>query len=94
MPVNYVLIYSFDEAPIIVESYLHSLFDNLANRYQVFCDGRNMSYVLEVALFAIVSCKEIRSKSSLCAAEGLCVCVFVRQIEQRERERERERERA
>ena len=42
VPVSYNLIYSFDEAPIIVESYLHSLFNNLPNRYQVFCDGRNM----------------------------------------------------
>ena len=52
---NYELISSFDEAPIIVESYLHSLFDKLADRDQVFCDGRDMQYVLEVGLFAIVS---------------------------------------
>ena len=29
--VSYELISSFDEAPIIVESYLHSLFDNLTD---------------------------------------------------------------
>ena len=53
--VSYDLIASFDEAPIIVESYLHSLFDKLADRDQVFCDGTDMQYVLEVGLFAIVS---------------------------------------
>ena len=53
--VSYDLIASFDEAPIIVESYLHSLFDNLTDRDQVFCYGRDMQYVLQVGLFAIVS---------------------------------------
>ena len=53
--VNYDLIASFDEAPIIVESYLHSLFDNMTDRDQVFCDSGDMQYVLEVGLVAIVS---------------------------------------
>ena len=40
--VSYDLIASFDEAPIIVESYLHSLFDNLTDRDQVFCHSGDM----------------------------------------------------
>ena len=49
------MIASFDEAPIIVESYLHSLFDSLIDRDQVFCDSGDMQYILEVGLVAIVS---------------------------------------
>ena len=41
--------------PIIVESFMHSLFNNLTDRDQVFCDGRDMQYVLEVGLFATIS---------------------------------------
>ena len=52
--VRYDLIASLDEAPIIVKSYLHSLFDNLTDRDNVFCDGRDMQYILEVGLVAFV----------------------------------------
>ena len=44
--VSYDLITSFEEAPIIVESYLHPLFDNLTDRDQVFCDARDMQYIV------------------------------------------------
>ena len=49
------LVASFDEAPLIVESYLHSLFDNLTDRDQVFGDSGDMQYIFEVSLMAIVS---------------------------------------
>ena len=52
---SYDLITSFDEAPIIVESYLHSLFNNLTDRDQVFGDGGDMQYVLEVGLVVFVA---------------------------------------
>ena len=51
----YDLIAYFDRAPIIIESYLHSLFDNLADLDQVFRDGTDMQYVLEVGLFTVIS---------------------------------------
>ena len=53
--VSYDLIASFDEAPLIVELYLHSLFDNLTDRDQVFGDSGDMQYIFEVSLMAIVS---------------------------------------
>ena len=40
--VSYDLIASFDEAPLIVESYLHSLFDNLTDLDQVFGGSGDM----------------------------------------------------
>ena len=52
---SYDLIASFDDAPLIVESYLHPLFDYLTNRYQIFGDSGDMQYVLEVGLVAIVA---------------------------------------
>ena len=48
------LIASFDEAPLIVESYLHSLFENLTNRNRIFSDSGDMYYVFEVDLVVIV----------------------------------------
>ena len=44
--VSYDLIAFFDEAPIIVELYMHSLFDNLTDRDQVFGDSGDMQYVV------------------------------------------------
>ena len=57
---SYDLIASFDEALLIGELYLHSLFDNLTNQDQVFGDSRDMQYVLEVGLVSIVSEWDIR----------------------------------
>ena len=46
VPVSYDSITFFDEAPLIVESYLHSLFDDLTDRDQIFGDNGDMQYVL------------------------------------------------
>ena len=43
-----------DEATFLVESYLHSLLDNLANRDQILCDCRDMQYILQVALVVVI----------------------------------------
>ena len=40
--VSYDLVAFFNEAPLIVESYLHSLLDYLTDRDQVLGDGGNM----------------------------------------------------
>ena len=52
---SYELITSFDEAYLIVESYLHPLFDNLTYRDQIFSDSGDMQYVLDVDLVAFVA---------------------------------------
>ena len=52
---RYDLITSFDEAPLIVESYLHPLFNNLTDQDQIFGDSEDMQYVLEVGLVAFVA---------------------------------------
>ena len=53
--VSYNLVASFDEAYLIVEPYLHSLFDNLTDRDQIFGNSGDMQYVFEVGLVAIVA---------------------------------------
>ena len=45
----------FDEAPLIVESYMHSLFDDLTDRDQIFGDSGNMQYVFEVGWLDFVA---------------------------------------
>ena len=52
---SYDLIALFDEAPIMIEACLHSLFNNLADRDQVFRNRGDMQHILEVGLFAVVS---------------------------------------
>ena len=52
---GYDLVASFHKARLIVESYLHSLFDNLTDRDQIFGDSGDMQYVLEVGLVAFVA---------------------------------------
>ena len=53
--VSYDSVTFFDEALLIVESYLHSMFDDLIDRDQIFGDGGDVQYVLEVGLVAIVT---------------------------------------
>ena len=40
----------FNETTTLVESYLHALFNNLADRDQILHDGRNMQDILNVSL--------------------------------------------
>ena len=53
--VSYDSVAVFNEAPLVVEAYLHSLLDNLTYRDQILCDRGNVQYVLEVGLLAVVA---------------------------------------
>ena len=44
--VSYDSVAVFNEAPLVVEAYLHSLLDNLTYRDQILCDRGVMQYVL------------------------------------------------
>ena len=52
---SYDLVTFFDEAPLIVEAYLHSLFNDMTDGDQIFGDSGDMQYVLEVGLVAIIA---------------------------------------
>ena len=49
----------FDEATALVKSYLHALFNNLADRDQFFRDGPNMQEILNVGLLTFFAERNI-----------------------------------
>ena len=49
----------FNKAPFLIYLYLHALYYHLANRDQIFRDGREMQDVLDIGLFVIVLKQDI-----------------------------------
>ena len=49
----------FDEAPFLVESDLHSLFNHLADRDQIFRDSGYMKYIFNVCLLTSFAERDI-----------------------------------
>ena len=49
----------FDEAPFLVESDLHSLFNRLADRDQIFRDSGYMQYIFNVCLLTSFAERDI-----------------------------------
>ena len=54
----------FDEATVLVESNLHALFNNLADRDQIIRDGRDMQNILNVSLLTFFAKRNIANVSN------------------------------
>mgnify|MGYP000205663853 CR=1 FL=1 len=54
-PVNYDSVTFFNETPLIIESYLHSLINDLTDGDQIFGDIGDMQCVFEIGLVAIIA---------------------------------------